>query len=301
MIIATNNDKINNNKDVINVSGALPFRMTNDFLFKFLLQSDTDALKAIISAFYDIELEDIKSVTVENPITLNDNISAKEMILDIKAVMNNNTIVNLEMQVVNYHDWPERSLSYLCRCFDNLSRGAEYQDVKSAVHIGFLDYTLFPDEPEFFATYRLMNAKTGKVYSSKFQLSVVDLTKIDMATSEDVDKKRHLWAAFFKAKTWEELLMLASKDSNINGCVVKIRQLSEEEKFRQRCEAREDLLRQQRDMERYYKELFAKQREEMELQRAEIDSQKAEIDSQRVELEKYRQALQDAGINIDEV
>lgn len=57
-------------------------------------------------------------------------------------------------------------------------------------------------------------------------------------------------------------------DSNINGCVTKIRQLSEEEKFRQRCEAREDLLRQQRDMERYYKELFAKQHEEMELQKA---------------------------------
>ena len=298
---------------MIDVTGNLPFRMTNDFLFKFLLQSDTSALMAIISAFYNIELENIKSVTVENPILLTDNVSAKEMILDIKALMNDDTIVNLEMQVINYHDWPERSLSYLCRSFDNLSKGLEYNDVKSAVHIGFLDYTLFPDEPEFFSTYKLMNILSGKIYSSKFQLSVVDLTKIDMATPDDVAKKRHLWAAFFKAKTWEELLMLATKDSHINECVTKLRQLSEEEKFRQRYEAREDLLRQQRDMAIYYEKIQERHEAEIASQAATIESKNAEIQSKDAELKskdtelkskdaelkKYREALIAAGINPD--
>ena len=41
--------------------------------------------------------------------------------LDIRVVLNQNTLINLEMQVINEHNWPERSLSYLYREFDQLS------------------------------------------------------------------------------------------------------------------------------------------------------------------------------------
>ncbi|MBQ9136565.1 MAG: PD-(D/E)XK nuclease family transposase, partial [Lachnospiraceae bacterium] len=68
--------------------------------------------------------------------------------LDVKVLLNNDTIINLEMQVVNEHDWPERSLSYLCRSFDNLNQGEPYRNVKSVVQIGLLDFTLFPENPE---------------------------------------------------------------------------------------------------------------------------------------------------------
>ena len=68
--------------------------------------------------------------------------NSKTMVLDVKAILNNNSIVNLEMQVINCGDWPERSLSYLCRCFDNIESGRGYDSVKGAFHIGFLNYTL---------------------------------------------------------------------------------------------------------------------------------------------------------------
>jgi hypothetical protein len=44
---------------------------------------------------------------------------------------------------------------------------------------------------------------------------VVDLTQIKLATTEDRTRHRDLWAAFFKAKSWEELKMLAQQDKNI--------------------------------------------------------------------------------------
>lgn len=53
------------------------------------------------------------------------------------------------------------------------------------IHIGFLDFTLFPEVPEFYATNLLMNIKNHHVFSSKFRLYVVDLSKIDLATEED--------------------------------------------------------------------------------------------------------------------
>jgi predicted transposase/invertase (TIGR01784 family) len=190
----------------ISLTGALPFRMTNDFLFKILLQTDNDVLKAIICAYLDMNPEEVKTVRITNAITLKEDSASKEMILDIRAEMNDDSIINLEMQVQDNHDWPERSISYLCRCFDNLQKGQGYIHVKGAVHIGFLDYTLFPGYPEFYATYRLRNERTGQLYSSKFRISVVDLTQIKLATEEDKRSHRNLWAAFFKATSWTKTL-----------------------------------------------------------------------------------------------
>jgi predicted transposase/invertase (TIGR01784 family) len=226
--------------------------MTSDYLFKYLLQSDTDILQAIICSYLDLHREDIRKIVVLNEIKLTDDPAQKEMVLDIKAEMNDNTIINLEMQVLNNHDWPERSISYLCRCFDNLKPGQGYHLVKGAYHLGFLDYTLFPENPEFFATYRLRNERTGQLYTSKFRISVVNLKQINLATAEDKQNHRDLWASFFKATTWEELKMLARQDSDIKKAVTAVHTLTQDEHFRQQYEAREDFIRQQIDHDAWY-------------------------------------------------
>ena len=46
---------------------------------------------------------------------------------------------------------------YLCRSFDQLSHDQTYTDANPVIHIGFPDYTLFEDSPEFYATYKLIN------------------------------------------------------------------------------------------------------------------------------------------------
>lgn len=79
----------------------------------------------------------------------------------------------------------ERSLSYLCRNFDHLKSGGEYEDVSPVVQIGILNFTLFKDHPEFYATCQLVSVKNHAIYSDKLRLSVLDLTHIDMATEED--------------------------------------------------------------------------------------------------------------------
>ena len=57
--------------------------------------------------------------------------------------------------------------------------------VKSAIHISFLDYTLFPEYPEFHSVYKLKNDKNSMIYTDKFMIHVINLTCIDLATEED--------------------------------------------------------------------------------------------------------------------
>ena len=283
------NQKKNQNQITADIpTGKLPFRMTSDILFKILMQSSTKVLKGIVCSYLDLSPEIIKSIEISNPISLKEDISGKEMILDVKAILNDKTIINLEMQVVNYQDWPERSLSYLCRCFDNLGPGHGYLHVKGAVHIGFLDYTLFPDSPEFYATYRMINERTGQLYSSKFRISVVDLTKRNLATKEDIAHHRDLRAAFFKATEWGEVMALAKKDENISEAVVTLKKLSDDEIFKMRYQAREDMLRQELDMQYYYTNQLNAKDAELAGKDTELARQASELADKDAILAEYK-------------
>lgn len=236
------------NASLHSATGLLAIPMTNDYLFRALLQRNNKVLKGLICALLHLDPSDISSVVIDNPIELGNAIDDKTFILDIKVIMNNYTIINLEMQVINEHNWTDRSISYLCRSFDRLKSGDPYQTTRPVIQIGLLTFTLFPEHPEFYSTYQLLNVKNYTLYSDKIGLSVLDLTHIDLATKEDKLYQIDYWASLFKSTTWEELNMLAQNNEYIREASETIYQLTQEEKIRQQCEAREDYYRRQRGL-----------------------------------------------------
>ena len=231
-------------------TGVIQYNMTNDYMFRYILQKNEKVLKGLICSLLHLRPEQIKKVEVTNPINLNEDINGKEFVLDINVMLNDDTQINLEMQVENKHNWIERSLAYLCRSFDQLYRGQKYEEALPVIHIGFLDYTLFPDEPEFYALNVLMNKKTHRIYSDKFRLSVVDLTQIKMATEEDKTYQIDYWARLFKAKTWEEIKMLAEKSEYLQEAAQSVYVANADEIVRQKCLAREEAERHERTVKR---------------------------------------------------
>jgi predicted transposase/invertase (TIGR01784 family) len=175
-----------------------------------------------------------------NPIIPGNSICDKEFILDIKIILNTNTVINIEMQLRNLGNWIDRSLSYLSRSFDKLLSGQDYNETMSAIHIGFLDFTLFKDKPEFYATYKMMNTKNFNIYSDKFILSVVDLSRIDLATEEDKTYGINQWAAIFKAQTWEELRALATQNAVFNNVAETMYRYSCDKEVLEQCRKIED-------------------------------------------------------------
>ncbi len=192
--------------------GTVAYNMTNDFLFHVVLEKDNYALKGLIASILHISPRSIKKVQVLNPILNGNTVEEKQFILDIYVLFNNNTYINLEMQVEDHQNWIPRSLSYLCREFDQLHHGDDYTEVKSVHHVGFLNFTLFDDHPEFHAMYRLRNVIDGYTYTDRFSLHVVELNNTGLATKEDKLYKTDKWAELFKATTWEEIKMLAQEN-----------------------------------------------------------------------------------------
>lgn len=96
-----------------NASGPFDYPLTNDYMFRSLCQKNNKALKGLLSALLRIPPEQIHSVVITNPIVVGEACPDKEFRLDVRVELNGNAIINIEMQVANLHDWPERSISYL--------------------------------------------------------------------------------------------------------------------------------------------------------------------------------------------
>lgn len=242
-------DKTKIEPDWYKLTGKLDFPLTNDYLFRALLQKNNNTLKGLIAALLHIDFYNISSVRITNEIPLGETIDAKHFILDINVIMNEGTLINLEMQVINEKNWVERSMSYLCRSYDNLNGGASYTDAKPAIQIGLLDYTLFPERPEFYATYYLSNEKTHEKYSDKLRLSVLDLTRIDLATEEDSEYAIDYWARFFKATTWEELKMIATGNEIISDAVTTVYNTTNDQLIRDQIRARNEAIAYEKYMQ----------------------------------------------------
>ena len=221
-------------------TGSIDYPFTNDYMFRAILQKDKQVLKALVSALLHLEKDSVKEVTITNPIELGAAISDKDFILDIRIDLDGEKLIDLEMQVTNQYNWPECSISYATRSFDHLNSGQDYSEVLTVHSIGFLNYTLFPEAPEFFATYELRNKKSGKLYSSKFSIHVLDLTKIDLATKEDKKFGIDRWARLFMAKTWEELRMVAKNNPDLLQASNELYTINKDDLIRQQARARAD-------------------------------------------------------------
>lgn len=270
--------------------GDIRFKMTNNYMFRFILQKNKKVLTGLICALLHLDPKDIKKIEIINPINLSEDVSGKEFILDIHVFLNDNTLINLEMQVGNEYNWPERSLSYACRAYDNLQKGQEYEDVLPVIHIGFLDYTPFPEVPEFYSKYVMTNVKNSHVYSDKFVLRVVNLKRVDLATEEDKAFNIDYWARLFKAETWEEIKMLAENNEYLQEAAESLYVANADEIVRQQCQAREDAEKRERTILRDKKilqEQLAKTQLALEQALNEKNLLKAEIDETLAQKDEY--------------
>ena len=230
-----NNTKTTFSPALQEATGKIEYGLTNDYMFRVLFQKNKKALTGLVCSLLHLNPEEITSIEITNPVEIGSSFSDKEFRLDIKLTINNNQQIDLEMQVNDYHDWPERSIGYLCRMYDSLEHGEEYINAKPAIHIGILDYMPFPEHPLFYSKNQIMDVNTHRIYSDKFSLYVLDLSQIDLATEDDCFWQVDEWAKLFKATTWEEIKMIADKNEYLTETSNTLCDLYADRNVRERC------------------------------------------------------------------
>ena len=115
--------------------------VTNDYIFKkiFSKKGNESMLKDFLIAVLEIPIE---KVAVQAEVALEKQLEQNKLgRLDILAILNDETIVNIEIQVLNPNNFVERTLYYWSgNYYNNLTAGENYQKVKKTIAINILDY-----------------------------------------------------------------------------------------------------------------------------------------------------------------
>ena len=284
-------------KQFENAKGEIRYGFTNNYMFIHLLEENLDILKSLICALLHLKDDDSVTVRVLNPIQMSDQIEGKTYIMDIEVLLNNELFVNLEMQVCDLKNYDMRSLQYLCRAFDNLMEGDDYKETRKAIHIGFVDYDhIKKDSEEFYSEYRLKNKKTGTDYTDGFSLRIVRMKRIDRATAEDKEWGIDKWVRLFKAKTWEEIKMIAEKNETQMDAAAVLYGANLDDVKRRHAQAYEDFVRWQKWGEQEKQGLITaldEAKEELNNTKDELSDTKEELNDTKEELSDTKEELND--------
>ncbi len=192
-------------------TGPIDVTLKNDMMFHLVMARSNKALKGLVCSLKGLDPDTVKDVVLTNPIDYS-MYATKKIILDVKVHLNNNEIIDIELQMYTDANWELRSLLYLCRSFDSIKQGDDYDKLKPTTFIAIMNDPLFPAYPEFYSHYELLNTKNFQPYSSYLKLNVLYLNKTDIATQEDMDNDLVYWAKIFKATDWVELRKLCAKN-----------------------------------------------------------------------------------------
>ena len=124
-------------------TNELKFSLKNDYIFKkiFAKEENNSKLKDFLEAILNIE---IKKVEVKNPEIPKNMLDEKLAILDIRAEINEDTILDVEMQVANQYNISERSTIYTAKMISSgVKVGEEYKDMKKTISINILNFNYF--------------------------------------------------------------------------------------------------------------------------------------------------------------
>ena len=137
----------------------LKYTLKMDTLFKLMFRKYQHLLKRLVADFLDIRFEDITEFIVTNPEITPEELGKKFCRLDINMVVNGQK-VDLELQVADEGNYPERSLFYWSREFSTgINEGQDYKLLPRTIVISILGFNQFPNPDKFYHEFQCLEVK----------------------------------------------------------------------------------------------------------------------------------------------
>ncbi|MDR2734103.1 MAG: Rpn family recombination-promoting nuclease/putative transposase [Spirochaetota bacterium] len=180
----------------------LDYSFTDDMLFKMVFVRHPVLLKRLVAALLGIQEASIEQFDIANSEILPEAIGDKFCRLDINMVIDGQQ-VDLEIQVRDEGDYPERSLYYWAREYASaLTEGKKYEELPRAIVMSIVAFDLF-DCPEFYSEFQALEVTRHTRLTDKMRLCYFELRKLPKVVGADDELK--LWLSLFKAKTEKDL------------------------------------------------------------------------------------------------
>ena len=242
----------NNNKPSVRLNPL------NDYLFLKVMGEKGDEvqllgfLNAVLkrteqNRLVSVEIMDNKTFSAET-------IGDKSSILDVRAVLQDNTKVNIEVQLRNLRNMDKRSLFYWSKEFvKSLKAGHDYLELPSVIAINIVNFD-FLDTENFHTIFRLREGTEHElVLSNALEIHFVNMVKYRRLSGKDIlNEPLHRWLAWLDESSPPELVEeVISMDNTIRAAEERQVYVTGDEEAIRAYEMRQMALSDMTTMENY--------------------------------------------------
>ncbi len=218
-----------------------------DFVFKCIFgnEKQPEILISFLNGVFDLPYEKrIVKVEIENPHLKKEEIEDKYSILDIKATANDETKIDIEIQIANKYDMIPRTLYYLSKLIEGqLKEKDQYKKLMKSVTINILDFKILTENDRIHNSFVFKEKETNEVLTELAEIHFIELEKLRI--KKDIDKNSLLneWLMFIENPESEEIEMIAKKIPEIKEAKKTLEILSLDKKARMTYEQRQKALK----------------------------------------------------------
>lgn len=213
----------------------------NDYIFERLFghKGNEELTKGLLSAILNKKIKEVD--LSQNEVLEKDLLTKKNRILDIRAKLDNNVDINIEMQVADYLDIEERALYYWSKLCNSILNHEKNHDDSNVVIM-----LITEDEVEKLKKINRVLTKwqiieddhPDEVLTDKVEFYILEFSKYKKY--KNVNKELENWIKFIESP--EKMNMSEIEDKNIKKAQEELEKISEDEHERELALKRETFL-----------------------------------------------------------
>lgn len=209
-----------------------------DVVFKAMLLRErrllVDMLQGVLAR--DVGVADILDADVPG-----DQVGDKDVELDIRAVLDDGSRADVEMQVRAVSALKPRLTYYTARDYTTqLRRGDDYHLLTPTNTIVWLAEPLFPTIPRLHSIFSLREHYTHESFGDHLTIHILQLPYLSSTTPTGYAARVHRWARFLTARSDAELDQLASEDPIMSLAQRTLHHVSQDPEVQRRADERAD-------------------------------------------------------------
>ena len=164
----------------------------------------------------------------------------KQGILDVRLTMNNNTEIDIEIQLAYMKAWADRSTFYVSKMLvEQVGINKKYSNIKKCIGINILDFDYIKDTQRFHTVYHLREDTEHIKYTDVMEIHIVELPKLPQ-NNDGTDL--YSWIKFIKSNDKEEFEMLAKQSQYLKKAYETLEEISADQQKRLEYTARQKAL-----------------------------------------------------------
>ena len=205
-----------------------------DVVFQSLFNKDN---LEITKSFAEAILEEkIESIAInEDKNLLRENIGDKLGILDLELDINNKEKVDVEIQLLYKEDFKKRIMWYLTRLYSKQAKiGEDYNKINRVVVIAIVNFEIEETEgiEEMETVWKMIETKKRqKILTEDLEIHIIDIRKAREMYKKDKSNRKAQWIMFLDDPNSREVKEIMGENKGIKEAVIKVMELSEDEKM----------------------------------------------------------------------